>query len=210
MRQKITVSLFSLAIICLLLVIVYHFQNPRLIEKFSVHPLKWNQFYTAFTGVWMHADINHLFGNLVAFISLSVIFLLLFPSNWLHFFFTQYLVSSMLFFLIAKENTQHIGASVWVYAFVSFILTIVLLQPNRKLWGIFLVTILFYGSTWWGLLPIMPQISHEGHLSGFLAGIFIAFLFRNKYLKLLPEKKLPNWYHEESKDHNPYDSIRID
>lgn len=84
------------------------------------------------------------------------------------------------------------------------------MQPNRKLWAVFLVTVLFYGSTWWGLLPIMPQVSHEGHLSGFITGLLLAFLLKNKYLKQLPQRKLPRWYFEEGNQGNPYDSIKPD
>ncbi len=38
----------------------------------------------------------------------------------------------------------------------------------------------------WYILPIKDRISWEGHLSGFLVGLFFSFLFRKKGLKKEP------------------------
>jgi len=201
-------SLLSFSIICLILVGIFYQQTPKIEAEYALHPKHLDYWYTAFTAVWLHANLEHLFGNLISLISLSVIFLLLFPQKWLSFYIKQYLLSSVLFFFLAKENTLHIGASVWVYSFVTFLLTILLIQPNKKLLAIFFLTILFYGSVWWGLLPIMPQVSYEGHLSGALSGIVIALINKNEYLRILPKSNLPDWFRNEpTEEINPYDKI---
>ena len=200
-------SISYLAIVCALLVAVFYNQTTTLLDTFAVHPRNFKFAYTAFTGPWLHGNLEHLMGNLFSLISLSVIFVLLFPLNWMRFFISQYVVSSVLFFFVAAPNTQHIGASVWVYAFASFILTIILLQPNKKLLAIFFVTILFYGGMWWGLLPLLPHISYEGHISGTIAGILIALIDRKFYLNRLPQRKVPQWFYQENDERNPYDSI---
>lgn len=201
-------SLTYFSVICLLLVIVFYQQTPEIENNFALHPHQIDYFYTAFTAVWLHANLEHLFGNLISLISLTAIFLLLFPNKWVSFFLKQYFLSSVLFFFIAKENTLHIGASVWVYSFVTFILTILLIQPNKKLLSIFFLTVLFFGSVWWGLLPIMPQVSYEGHLSGAITGIVIALISKREYLKILPQNYLPEWFKNEPQDEiNPYDNL---
>lgn len=40
--------------------------------------------------------------------------------------------------------------------------------------------VFLYGSMVWGLFPIQEHISWEGHLSGALAGIILAWWFRNE------------------------------
>lgn len=200
-------SISYLAVVCLLLVVVFYNQTNAILNAFAVHPQNFQFAYAAFTGPWLHGNLEHLLGNLISLISLSAIFMLLFPANWLRFFLSQYLISSVLFFFIATPNTQHIGASVWVYAFASFILTIILLQPNKKLFAIFFVTVLFYGGMWWGLLPLIPHVSYEGHISGTIAGIVVALLDRKFYINLLPKRKIPQWFHLENEEKNPYDSI---
>ena len=207
MFQAFKKSITYLAIVCAILVAVFYNQTTKIVDLLAVHPQNWQFAYSAFTGPWLHANLDHLLGNLLSLIPLSVIFMLLFPTNWLRFFCSQYLVSSILFFFIARPNTQHIGASVWVYAFAAFILTIILLQPNKKLFAIFFVTVLFYGGMWWGLLPLLPQVSYEGHISGTIAGMLIAIIDRKFYLKRLPQRKIPHWFHQETDDKNPYDSI---
>ena len=208
MLKNASKSLFFFALVCLLLVVIFYRQTPEIENNYALHPKQFHLFYTAFTAIWLHANLEHLFGNLISLISLSVIFLLLFPNKWFSFFLKQYFVSSVLFFFIAKENTLHRGASVWVYAFVAFILTILLIQPNKKLLSIFFLTVLFFGSVWWGLLPIMPHVSYEGHLSGAIAGIVVAIVNRNEYLKILPQNRLPDWFKNETTEEiNPYDKI---
>ena len=207
MLKKASISIFALSIVCLSLVLIFYSQSPQILEKYAVHPKEYSFFYAAFTGVWLHANLDHLLGNLISLISLSAIFLLLFPKKWMHFFTLQYLTSSVIFFFVAPIHSQHIGASVWVYAFATFILTILLLQPNKKLMAIFFITVLFYGGMWWGLLPLLPHVSYEGHISGSLTGILLAFILRRSYVKILPKSKIPDWFHHEMDEKNPYDSI---
>ena len=45
-----------------------------------------------------------------------------------------------------------------------------------------LIVIFLYGSMIWYVLPIKDGMSWEGHLSGFLVGLFFAFFYRKKGL----------------------------
>ena len=57
------------------------------------------------------------------------------------------------------------------------------LRRDRKLIIISLVVVFLYGSLVWGLYPkyaIENNISWEGHLSGFVMGIVLAFFYKNE------------------------------
>jgi hypothetical protein len=41
-----------------------------------------------------------------------------------------------------------------------------------------LLVIFLYGSLIWGVFPLDPQISWEGHFFGFLTGVILAVVFR--------------------------------
>jgi hypothetical protein len=85
------------------------------------------------------------------------------------------------FFLwIYAENTgsYHIGMSGVIYGLASFLFTSGVLRRYLPLQAISLFVVFVYGSMVWGLFPMEQRVSWEGHLMGFLSGIFLAFLFR--------------------------------
>jgi membrane associated rhomboid family serine protease len=48
------------------------------------------------------------------------------------------------------------------------------LQKTKQSMGIFFLVLLLYGQIW-AFMPIDPKVSWQGHLSGLLTGILIAF-----------------------------------
>ncbi len=206
-KKQLNRSIFYLIVVTLILILVYQNQNPFSTEKFALHPRNFSKFYTSFTGCWFHENLDHISGNIISFVSLSILFLLLFPKSWMRFFFLQYILSSVILFFLGKPNQFVIGASTWVYSFMSFIIAIILLQSNKKLYAILFITVMFYGSSWWGLLPLLPQVSHEGHISGTIAGALIAIIGRKYWVAFLPKSVVPEWYKKEWNHENPYDKI---
>ena len=43
-----------------------------------------------------------------------------------------------------------------------------------------MASVFVYGSMIWGMFPTDPKISWEGHFSGFMIGVVLAFYFRKK------------------------------
>ena len=77
----------------------------------------------------------------------------------------------------------HIGASALVYGLCFFLMLSGFLRRDRKLIIISLVVVFLYGSLVWGLYPkyaIENNISWEGHLSGFIMGIVLAFFYKSE------------------------------
>ena len=80
-----------------------------------------------------------------------------------------------------------------VYALASFVLISGFIKKQPRLSILSFFVIFMYGSFFWGMLPMPNKVSWEGHLSGFIAGIIIAFLFRKKG----PQPKIYNYELEE-------------
>lgn len=83
---------------------------------------------------------------------------------------------------VFADNTSsyHIGMSGVVYALAAFLFTSGALRRYLPLQGISLFVAFVYGSMVWGLFPIEPHISWEGHLAGAVSGIVLALIYRKR------------------------------
>lgn len=86
----------------------------------------------------------------------------------------------------AREN-YHVGASGLAYGLASFLFFIGIFQRKPSamaLSGIILVT---HSGMLYGIFPKDPHVSWESHLIGLIAGMVVAFYFRNSGLNLEPK-----------------------
>jgi hypothetical protein len=82
--------------------------------------------------------------------------------------------------LASNNNSYHIGMSGVIYAMAGFLFTSGVLRRYRPLQGISLFVAFVYGSMIWGIFPMKPHVSWEGHLAGLAAGVILAFIYRRK------------------------------
>jgi len=94
---------------------------------------------------------------------------------------------------IAARDGNHIGFSGIIYALASFIFFAGLFRKYYRLMALSGVVVFLYGSMVWGILPIDPQISWEGHLFGAVAGLILAFYYKN----VGPQRPKYSWEIEE-------------
>jgi membrane associated rhomboid family serine protease len=83
---------------------------------------------------------------------------------------------------VFAENTSsyHIGMSGVIYALAAFLFTSGVIRKYRPLKGIALFVAFVYGSMVWGIFPTEPHVSWEGHLSGMITGVILAFVYRKR------------------------------
>lgn len=72
----------------------------------------------------------------------------------------------------------HVGMSGVIYGLAFFMITGSILRKNRQLTGLNFLIIFLYGSIFWGLFPLVPQMSWESHLAGALIGVTLGFFYR--------------------------------
>ena len=141
---------------------------------------------------FIHKDFSHLINNSYPIIILGGM-LFSFYKNIAHqLFFLLFFLSGFFLWFIGRESF-HIGASGIIYALASFLFVSGVIRKDPKLSSVALIVIFLYGSMIWGILPTKNPISWEGHLSGFISGILIAIIYKEKG----PKRKKYQWEIDE-------------
>ena len=178
-KDIITVPLLYVALIWLIYWIEIHFGFN--FNSYGVFPRTLNGITGVFFTHVIHSDTNHLINNSIPlFVLISSLFLFYKDIAWKVLIYGA-ILTGLLTWTIARP-AYHIGASGVVYLLFSFISFSGIIRKHYRLVAIAMVIIFLYGSMVWYILPIKEGMSWEGHLSGFLVGLIMAFTFKSKGL----------------------------
>ncbi|MCF1190661.1 rhomboid family intramembrane serine protease [Mangrovimonas sp. AS39] len=145
----------------------------------------------------IHSGLTHLLHNSLPLLILSAaLFYFYRPIAWKVIIF-GILLSGLMTWLIGRPS-YHIGASGLIYVLVSFTFFKGIFAKHYRLIALSLMVVFLYGGMVWYTFPIKDEISWEGHLSGFLVGLFFALVFRKQIAK-------PKKYEWEKDDFNEED-----
>lgn len=144
---------------------------------------------------FIHGSLKHLFNNSVPlFVLTSALFYFYRNIRW------RVLIIGLLFTGLATwaigRPSLHIGASGVVYMLAAFLFFKGIFSKHYQLTALALAVVFLYGGMLWYVFPVNPDISWEGHLSGFFVGFVFAFIFKGNPI----ERKKYDW---EREDYNP-------
>ena len=141
-----------------------------------------------------YKDFEHLINNSLPLILLGSIISTVYRNISNQVFLLSYLFSGGILWIIGDPNENVIGASGIVYALASFIVFSGFIRKDPRLSILSFLIIFIYGnSIFWGMMPMPNDVSWEGHLSGFIAGLILSIIFKNKG----PKQKKYLWEIEE-------------
>jgi membrane associated rhomboid family serine protease len=126
----------------------------------------------------IHANFEHLFNNSVSLFLLCWALFYFYRSIAFKVFFLSWFIHGFWLWFFGRES-YHIGASGIIYSLSSFLFVSGLIRKNSRLLAISLLVAFLYGSMVWGIFPIVETISWEGHLTGMMAGIVLAFYYKD-------------------------------
>lgn len=123
----------------------------------------------------LHGSFAHLVSNTLPLLTLGYITAKTAPQKFIPTTITLIILSGLGTWLIAGKNQIHIGASALIYAYFGYIITTAITQKRPLQILIALIVAILYGSMIYGIFPNQPNISWQGHLSGLLSGILLAY-----------------------------------
>ena len=199
MKRK---NLKSLKFSVIILIIIWSVKIFEIVfdydfTEYGVLPRKLNGLIGILFSPLIHSDVNHLLSNSLPVIILCLLIFNFYSQIAKKIFIYLYFISGLWLWCIGRESF-HIGASGLIYAMASFLFFSGILRKNSQLSAVALLVIFIYGGLFWGLFPIHKNVSWEGHLTGFIAGILVSFIFR----KDGPKRKKYNWEIEEDLEVN--------
>ncbi|MEL6673480.1 MAG: rhomboid family intramembrane serine protease [Bacteroidota bacterium] len=148
-------------------------------------------------GPLIHGSWSHLTSNSVPLVVLSIMLFYFYPKKAWVVWWSSYFFPGLCVWLVANlditYDTYHIGISGLIYSLAFFLFFMGVFSKERRAMALALVVAFLYGGIVWGVLPLQPHVSWEGHLFGAVTGIALALNFR----KHGPQRKKYSWELEE-------------
>ncbi len=160
---------------------------------------------------FIHSDWKHLTNNALPLFVLTATLGFFYKGIAKEVFLWSWLMSGLWLWAIGRPSF-HIGASGLLYALASFLFFSGFIRKHTKLMSISMFVVFLYGGMVWGIFPMKKHISWEGHLAGALAGLILAYWFKDngppkqvyqyEIDELLEEQEQTYTYEYKEKDKN--------
>lgn len=127
----------------------------------------------------IHGSLKHLFNNSVPLLVLGMSLFYFYRAISWKVLMWGILLSGLLTWAIGRPS-YHIGASGIIYVLASFLFFKGIFSRYYRLVALSLIVVFLYGGMLWYVTPVDPQISWEGHLSGLIAGLVLALVYKKQ------------------------------
>ena len=144
----------------------------------GIRPRDISTVWTVLTAPWLHASIWHLSANTIPLLVLGWLVLLRGVRAFLWATAVIVVVGGLALWLVGPPNTITVGASGLIFGFLGLLLARGFLERRVGSVLLALLVAVLYGGAIWGLLPGVPGVSWQGHVTGALAGVGLARLDR--------------------------------
>lgn len=180
MKKSLTIALWAVAIIWAVYVlnIIVFFLDFR---AFGIQPREAAGLLGILLSPFLHGSWGHLISNSIPLFILTFLIVQFYNKIWIPVTIFSVLGGGFAVWLLAQTNSNHIGASGVIFSYIGFLLFSGIFRRSIKsiLLGIIIV-FLYGGALLSGIMPGQEGISWQGHLFGAIAGIILAYVYRNK------------------------------
>lgn len=149
------------------------------IRSFGIRPRELEGLAGILFSPFLHGNIFHLLSNSFALFLLILLCLVFFKNLTILAMVIITLVGGGAVWVFAGGDTSHIGASGLIFGLIGFMISGGIFRKELKALLLSGLVLFLYGGLLLTLLVRIPGVSWYGHLFGFLAGIFAAWLTRS-------------------------------
>jgi membrane associated rhomboid family serine protease len=168
------------------------------LSEFGILPLHLEGLPGILFSPFIHGSWDHLLSNSVPFLVLGFALFYFYRNLAYRILFMIYLLSGLCVWLGGRES-YHIGASGIVYGLASFLFFSGVFRKDANLLTISIIVTFLYGSMFWGIFPIKPDVSWESHLWGAASGLLLSFYYRHQG----PVRPKASWENEPEEEDSP-------
>jgi membrane associated rhomboid family serine protease len=168
------------------------------LSQYGLYPRTVKGLFGIITMPFLHGSMSHLLNNSAPMLVLGWMLFKFYKPIAVKTLLGIWLISGVWLWISGRES-YHIGASGLVYGLAAFLFLSGLLRREKGVASLSFVVVFLYGSLWWGVLPVDPGISWEGHLWGGIAGLSLAIVYR----KQGPQRRVYQWELEDDEEELP-------
>lgn len=154
------------------------------LDRFGIRPRSVTGLAGILCAPFLHGGFGHLVANSLPFLLLGGMVLLGGDRVFRKVSLWVVLVGGLGVWLLGRDNSVHIGASLLVFGYLGFLLSRGIFERSGIWVLVSIVVLVVYGGALYGLLPGRPGVSWIGHVCGFAAGVSAAWLMFPKGGKL--------------------------
>lgn len=162
------------------------------LNEYGIYPQKLSGLMGVLLGPFIHGSVEHLYNNTIPLAVLTASLFYFYRKIALRILLVGLVVSGLFTWVIGRPS-YHIGASGVIYLLASFIFFKGIFTKHYRLVALSLIVVFVYGSMLWYIFPVEDGISWEGHLGGFLTGLFLAFFVKAP----VPPPKKFDWEYDD-------------
>lgn len=178
-RRRMVTALLPPAMVVLVMWIVLGFDQVFHLDlvRFGILPREPIGLRGVVFAPFLHGSADHLLNNSIPLLILGWFTVYFYPKASGRVVLVSWLATGLWVWTVGRVS-YHIGASGVVYALAGFVFFSGVVRRRIALMAVSLIVVFLYGSMWWGVLPIQPEVSWESHLFGGIVGSLMAWFYR--------------------------------
>lgn len=150
------------------------------LDRYGITPREPSELFDIFTAPFLHAGFGHVMANTIPLALLGAFTALRGLGRLVIVSLTVIVVGGLGVWLTAPPNSVTLGASILVFGYFGYLLTVGFLERDPADIAIAAVVGVVYGTMLLGVLPLWPGMSWQGHLFALIGGVLAGWLLTRR------------------------------